>query len=308
MSPRIRPVLATLVVIGIAAIAEAVDVTRCGQKVPSGTIGVLARDLRCSSVDGAIVLGRDARLDLAGHAITIDPPLNEPSSAYAATRGAVECARCRIRGPGRIVGAQVGVLATERAIVKNLRFEQCGRAVLAFSDDEYSCGGVVRVAHVTAVGGAGVAISGEWVFVSETDIRDHGAGIGGRQVRVDRVSVVGGRGTGVSGWDVFGTRLRVRDNDGVGVHAERLWLTDSTLVGNGRAGEAPWGDVFVSDALRFNGVICDTSTREPDDFRQVPTESWRACRQDDEPRLPEKAGPPRWRRDLKPVPQYCGPT
>src|SRR5689334_23011134 len=74
----------------------ALDVTTCGQTVPTGDVGVLQADLS-ECVDGVVLADR-AVLDMAGHAIS-------------ASHLGVQCIapRCAVHGPGDISGAVVGI-------------------------------------------------------------------------------------------------------------------------------------------------------------------------------------------------------
>lgn len=107
-----------------AAAAVDVDVTTCGQVVPSGARGRLTADLDCtgqpgSGYDGAVVLLRGARLDLAGFTLTVD------QTRYGVVCGepcgdeplALCKSACKITGSGgSIVGAAVGIVAASTEV------------------------------------------------------------------------------------------------------------------------------------------------------------------------------------------------
>lgn len=129
--PLSLALLATLALAPATVLAgPAVSVTTCGQTVPKR--GVLTADLDCSAFDGAaVVLAKNARLDLGGFTIT-------------AKDNGVSCGvgTCQVRGPGAIrrpaydsglnfseVG--YGIRSSGNARVRDVAFEHWNHGVFA---------------------------------------------------------------------------------------------------------------------------------------------------------------------------------
>ena len=66
--------LALGIILTLAPVAEALDISTCDSDVPAGQHGVLVADLDCSWNTEAgsygVELGRNATLDMQGHTIT----------------------------------------------------------------------------------------------------------------------------------------------------------------------------------------------------------------------------------------------
>jgi hypothetical protein len=103
--------------------AQAFDVDTCGQTVPRGEIGVLQTDLTCpqGALSIAVTLDRRATLDLNGHTLT-------GGDVSVACSGA----RCKVVGPGEIVGStaygiwgQLGIrhIDVENVVLRDHEFQ-----------------------------------------------------------------------------------------------------------------------------------------------------------------------------------------
>jgi hypothetical protein len=99
--------LAFGMILTLAPVTEAVDLSSCDSEVPAGQLGVLTADLDCSlnTAEGSygVELGRNATLDMQGHTIT-------------GSQWAVYCpgpGRCTVTSttgtPGTLTGAEAGI-------------------------------------------------------------------------------------------------------------------------------------------------------------------------------------------------------
>jgi hypothetical protein len=99
--------LTLLVAVASSALAS-VQLTTCGETIPGGTTGVLARDLDCGGGLGVTLLD-GARLKLDGHAM----------------RGGVICTgSCMVAGPGDISGASAGIFINGTAVTGTQRIKR----------------------------------------------------------------------------------------------------------------------------------------------------------------------------------------
>ncbi len=192
-----------------AATAEAIDITECGQIVPRGQIGTLVGDLDCTdpnslSVDGTgVYLEKRSTLELGGFSL-IGP--------IASGDGVFCDSKCKVNGPGSIMGFSKGILAAGRLIrVTDVTIDGASDTGMRVLDL------VARRCTVTGTGEWG--IRGERVLIFDSDISGnakHGI-IAGKLRLVD--VIVNGNGAG-----------------GVHVHSSgrkpRLAAVDSVFTGN----------------------------------------------------------------------------
>jgi hypothetical protein len=215
-----RVLTSFLVVIGALAFAatqaSAVDITECGQEVPPLQVGNLVGDLDCSDpnqfVGDAVELDRAATLNLNGFSLI------GPEGSY---RQGVDCrSRCRVNGPGAIVGFYEGVTGGSR----------------------------VEVSDVNITGARRYGIVAQFPIVKRCTISEvRGAGIGGRigprgihgRVRVIDSSIIDNLGDGIIARRLMLRNVIVSGNaehgctSGHGLRPPVLRARDSTIVGNG---------------------------------------------------------------------------
>lgn len=211
----------------VAAPSEvgAVDVTACGQVVPSGQTGDLVADLDCP-IDlpsgslqelSAIYLEPGARLRLNGFTLS-------------GTKFGVGCgSRCTIEGPGTIRELPVGILSYGATRVENVVFEENnGHAIHLYG------GKTLRATNVTILDADGlVAIVAHRVKAENVTIERCWYGIITISALVATDLTIrdcGQRAIGAG--SVRATSLTVVDNAGKGIIAGRIVLTDSVVTGN----------------------------------------------------------------------------
>jgi len=124
-----------------------VDVTSCGQEIPSGGVGELRQDLRCGSLGPGVLLADGATLNFNGFAIV---------GGGTGGNSGVSCGgrRCTINGPGEIRRFAVGVSGIDVRIT-NLRVRSNSEAGVSI------LGGVLEISHVVANhNGIGIFVPG----------------------------------------------------------------------------------------------------------------------------------------------------
>ena len=268
-----RTSLVISLVLLLASLAHAVDVTSCGQEVRDGDVGVLQADLVCpTDLVGppyvGVQLDQDAVLQMNGHSIT-------------GQQLGVFCFRdCTIVGPGEITGA------TSQAIGGG-----SGIHVTASDLDIHDNGGIADVA-------------GSRLTVTNVVARRNGYGIRAQQLRATNLSIAdntgdailvqkrfvgsdvtitgGGEGgvTALSG--VRATRLAITGTPGVGLFSRgSVVLRDSSVTGSVYLGL----DVLTRRLPRLLGTsTCGGSARllpdpgNPGGFVIGP--SWGVCAND----------------------------
>ncbi len=103
IAPGLVATAAFTALLGATAHASlaAVDITACGQLIPTDEIGVLQADLDCASTPG-IVLEEQGTLDFAGHRIT-------DASPYAVRCAGNVCTLRSSAGTGEIIGSATAI-------------------------------------------------------------------------------------------------------------------------------------------------------------------------------------------------------
>src|SRR5215470_1530656 len=109
----LRGAVTVLMAIVASGSASAMDVSTCGQFVPTGESAVLTTDLACAqtatfpfSAQG-LVLDGGASVDLNGHSITGDDS-GIGISCTPQGRGTLR-EPCRVTGPGTVAGFELGI-------------------------------------------------------------------------------------------------------------------------------------------------------------------------------------------------------
>lgn len=250
--------------------AAALDITECGQVIPSRETGVLQADLDCpptpafcihdpsipctsnadcprfSCVSAAVIVGRRATLELNGHSLR---------GGGLATVG---CARnCTVVGPGAIEngigeGFPIAIYAVTRAWISDLVIEggfagifgdatRVGRRIdvndVAINDTfAYGIFGFHKVVakNVTANGSGNFGIAGGRLIGDNITTNGNSRGIGVGRARI--------------------TNLTALNNLHTGVGAVRLVLKDATATGNGTY------DVVSQRRPRVTNVTCGKSS------------------------------------------------
>jgi hypothetical protein len=108
--------LALGMILTLAPVAEAIDISSCDSEVSAGQVGVLTGDLDCSwdVEEGSygVELGRNATLDMQGHTIT------GPQWAVSCPGPGGKCTVTSTTGaPGTLIGAEAGIWSPTSKVV-----------------------------------------------------------------------------------------------------------------------------------------------------------------------------------------------
>jgi hypothetical protein len=133
--PVIRILLPSIVL--LAGVAQAIDITTCGQTVPSFDIGVLQTDLVCpnpNTADGCLAsgMGAPAAVDLQANA-TLQMNGHSITGGCYGVRAFTGSSRRRlaIQGPGLITGAFLGVFFEGRLTISDVTLDGNGAGIVS---------------------------------------------------------------------------------------------------------------------------------------------------------------------------------
>ena len=222
-----RIVLLVLLLVSWAPAARAFTSAYCGAQVPAGETAYMNGDLDCGS---AIGLGRNARLVMRGHRLTV----RNPTAGAGAAIGILCRSRCAVEGPGTIIGP--GVAAQGSAIwheagrlnITDLDISEFNRGVTGFRART-----VAERVTVHDGGEAGIVTGG--LKATDVTVRDHPEGVG-----ISTTGSVKGAGLNVTGnWigiqaakAVQVSSTSVTGNGFVGIIGMSIKLTDTMATGN----------------------------------------------------------------------------
>jgi hypothetical protein len=271
----IRILLPSIVL--LARVASAIDITTCGQTVPSFDVGMLQADLVCpnpNTSEGCIAsgMGAPAAVDLQANA-TLQMNGHSITGGCFGVRAFTDSSRRRvaIQGPGLITGAFVGVFFRGRLTISDVTLDGNGGGIV--SPDPSTNKSRIFATNVAANNSGGPV-----------------EGIGITAYRIDATSVTASG--NVTGLYAF-SRLRANgvtanDNaygvyspgkvaiDGLtatnstyyGVAARRLRLRTSTVTGS-------QVDLWTQSRPSVTAVTCDTSGSQTN-----PPIPWGVCAKD----------------------------
>lgn len=254
----VRGVAAFLVVAAAsAADARKTEVTTCGQSIERGT-GILVADLDCSGYDKVAIDLHNARLRLDGFTVTGAAPGNTiPGTAT------VNCGRCKIRGPGTIVGSYYGVLAGSvqlrgEVVIRDARDMGVHTTHLKMHSSEIVSNGLT-------FGAPGVwAQAGARIRLRKSRIADNGSGI--RSFGISRATLVDSIVENNKGTEPF---VSGSGMVGFGLHMPqgKIKLVRSQVRGNAPIPDPPksrcqirgCGDIDTRVLPKLKDSGCDTS-------------------------------------------------
>jgi hypothetical protein len=271
---RFGPALAVLFAgtVGWARAAWAVDISECHVYVHDGEVGVLTQDIVCNGSGIGVVLGEDAVLQLAGHAISVPPGAtltDRPYFTIACYEGP-----CAIEGPGSISGASVdGIYADDLDLRDVDVHDNAGLGVDANRD-------LVAVDVAAHDNGTGIAVARNAMLTNVSSTRNEVGISVAKRLRGTGITASNNTGLGLSVGTIRVSGLTATDNSQAGIFAWRsVLLDDATVTGNG-------GSQFGIDALdiytrkrpRLTATVCDHSWRYRfDGSNPVPYGTWGLC-------------------------------
>jgi hypothetical protein len=244
---RLRIVAPALAVVGMLAVlpAHAVDVTSCGQVVPAGEVGNLVADLDCAGTPVAVVLARNAGLEMGGFRL---------SGGFPGGNGvACEAGACLVNGPGRISGFDFGVTtmsgSARRLSVSGVDFDGNSWGI------RHEGRGLTSVTDVTirdCLNGAGVLV---W-RLRATNVRVERC-INGfsvvTSVKGENVAATDNGNAGIAAGGQAALRGVTARGNQIGINARLMRLTDSDSTGN------PFADLLSGGRPRLTNTTCGTS-------------------------------------------------
>ncbi len=217
--------------------ASAVDITTCGQTVPSGDVGVLLNDLVCPTTGPAVIVENMGTLKLQGFTF-------EGGSVGVDCTG-MRCAVDDAEGPrGLILGAtplgdtQAGVRFHRRARIDNVEIRNVGigamgggRLEIVNSNIDICASHCIDAKRVVATDVAIDGAAGDGIHARrfKTDSEDGGVTVtqcGGNGITATRaffglsVEASDNGGDGIVARKIKGTEISAYDNGGVGIRAE----------------------------------------------------------------------------------------
>lgn len=260
----LAPLLAAVgvTVAGAADSAEIIDVTDCNPGlIVAGEIGVLRNDIVCETT--SINIGKNGKLDLAGHTITKIENLASNLPGWAQEH-AVYCGKkCTIFSsattPGRIVGPGGGVDDVIYGIEGGTYY------------DDTSCKRM-RVENVEISGfDSGISAGDARLFLFDADLHDNlyagalaerltakrvvaddnGHGVTASRIKLREFSCDGSNFRCVSGSWVK-VREAVVTNSDTGIYGRHMRVIDSTVTSNVL-------DIASENFPRLEGTTCETS-------------------------------------------------
>jgi hypothetical protein len=223
----IRTAMAVLAVGLMANVAQAVDVTTCGQFVPANEVGTLVASLDCSgapSGSAAVRLANRARLELGGHSITTPPG----GIGVACTQ-----VRCAVNGPGTlltpVLDPGTGIYAVRHVAVSGT-IEIHGMRVGILTNE-----GRVKASDLSLSDNQDAVIAktlrGTNVFIRDTE----------------RVGIITSR-------VVRGTHFEIRDSGWAAIQTRSFKLTELIATTNGLASTSVGGAIIASRG----GILIDS--------------------------------------------------
>ena len=260
-----RAAIVSAVIVSTAFESRAADIpiTGCGQTVPSAQRGVLQSDLVCpvgAPGTGAVLLERNATLELNGHRIT------GGFAGVAGTLGGQGPALYRVFGPGEITGAEIGIDAQPTSEIGSL-------VVRDVSIHDNAQAGARASKQLTATNVSAdrndVGLVANLLIARNVSANDNvrrvfpgaGLGISARQLRGRDITVTGNETVGIQTFAANVTRLLAIGNGDFGVHLCHRdavsSLTDSTLIGNN--GLARGVDIYATLRPHLHGTTCGKS-------------------------------------------------
>jgi hypothetical protein len=227
-----------------ASAAEIIPITQCGQGILRDQIGTLSADLDCSAEPVAVNLNTKARLQLNGRRITA-------GQQGIRCFGAFRPAKCRVDGPGQIVGASISGISIEtfdtKLDLRDLELLDNYVGILPNVDAD------VRLAGVAIQGGnSGMGIAG--MAVANLRARDVTVtavafdAIQAVKARLNRVTVAGNGGIGLLSENLVHSFVAIRSSTFSDNGA--LYVPPSSLAGV---------DIASASRPRVSKVMCSRS-------------------------------------------------
>ncbi len=280
-----------------ARVAFAVDVTSCGQVVGPREAGVLVADLDCSGAPegtSAVILSRNASLDLQGHTLT-GATGDNTTGAVLCDFGEPSCmdtphgeacrppmGRCLVTStgaPGEIRGNSVGILSDRHLTVSNVHVATSTNGI-AFAER-----GILRARDVSVEGGSSTGIYGGRMLLSNVSVTgtgDFGIFASLAPLRGTGITANGNARGGIIAGVIQADGVTANDNGsgpafglGGGIFAGRIELSNSTVTGNLFGGAAM--DLASPTLPAVVNTTCGTSAVFPSD---APYPSWGVCAND----------------------------
>lgn len=128
--------LALLAATSVQGASALVEVATCGQHVPTSAVGFLSADLDCAAVGGsaAVFLGKGAKLDLRGFALTASGSVNvacEPVIYCSVDSCFSKSGRCEVSN-GTLIGSSDAAIVGGRVTIRHVTIKNhTSYAVLA---------------------------------------------------------------------------------------------------------------------------------------------------------------------------------
>jgi hypothetical protein len=234
----------------LSAPAGAVDVTSCGQIIPSGQTADLVSDLDCP-----LDLPSGTLQELS--AVYLEPGAKLRLNGFTLSGGevGVGCGggRCTIDGPGTIADFPTGILSYASSRVTDVELD---------SNDAYAIyqlgNKTLRATNVTVVESNGlVAVVAHRVKAENLSIQGCWYGIIATVLTGSDVSVSGCGQRAIGGGTVRASGVTVVDNGGIGILAKRIVLADSVVTGNDTIGTGI--DLSAERLPKLTNTTCELS-------------------------------------------------
>ena len=241
------PVLALALL--LSAPAGAVDVTSCGQIIPSGQTADLVWDLDCP-----LDLPSGTLQELS--AVYLEPGAKLHLNGFTLSGGevGVGCgSRCTIEGPGTIADFPFGILSYGSTRATDLQLDSNDGYVI------YQLGNkTLRATNVTVLESNGlVAVVGHRVKAENLSIQGCWYGIFADILTGGGVSVSGCGQRAIGSGTVRASGVTVVGNGGIGILAKRIVLSDSVITGNDTSGTGV--DLNAERLPRLTNTTCELS-------------------------------------------------
>jgi hypothetical protein len=221
-------------IILFAGAAGAVDITTCGDTVPSGDTGVLLNDLLCPTTGPAVIVEHRGTLKLVGHTIEGGSVGVDCIGARCAVDDA-NSARGLILGAAPLGDTQAGVRFLGRARLDNVEIRNAGVGVQGPNGKLDIVNSIVEVCESHCI---------EVKRIVAEDLAIDGAGGDGINVKTFKTDMEnGGVSVGFSGGNgitaarsFYGLNIESTDNVGDGISAHKVKGEDISTYSNGGAG------------------------------------------------------------------------